>query len=81
MAEIGLHLVHDLLGLVKLCCIAGIAFHLYTKSSNFLLGSLAVLVDHEVGEGDVGALAGKFQCDSLANAACSTGDQGNFSFK
>ena len=67
-------------GLGKVGSVAGIALCAHAQCGNLLLGLLAVLVNDQVGKRDVGAFGGKFQCDSLANATCGTGDQGDFSF-
>ena len=70
--------------LFRLCEVGGIAciaLGLYAFCSDFRLGSLAVLVDDKVGECNICTFFCEPQCDSLADTACSTCDEGCLSFQ
>ncbi len=81
MPKFFLYLCYDFFGLVEAGGIAGVALGLNAQSGDFALGLLAVVVDNEVGECDVGTLGGKLQSYCLAYSACCTRDECYFSFK
>ena len=69
------------MGLFEVCGIGGIPFSLYAERGDFGFGSLSVLVDNQVGEGDIGAFRSEFQSDGLTDTACGTGYDSHFSFE
>ena len=81
MAEVLHDLVDDLVRLFKVRGVRGITLGLDAECGDFGFGSLAVLVDHQVREGNVGTFRGEFQCDGLADAAGGTRNDSHFSFE
>ena len=77
-AEIRLYLIDNLFCLGKVSGIAGISLGLHAESLDFCFCSLSVLIDNEVGKGNVCALLGKFQRDSFTDTACCTCNQCSF---
>ena len=78
-AEILHDLFDDLVRLFEVGGVRSVALGLHAQRCDLSFGSLAVLVDHEVGERYVGAFFGKFECNGLADAACGAGYNGHFS--
>ena len=66
---------------LKIGGIRRIPLRLHAQCGDLGLGSLAVLVDHQVGERHVGALAGELHRDGLADTAGRTRYDGHFSFE
>ena len=73
--------VDDLMRLFEIRRIRGIAFGLDAQRCDLGLGSLAVLVDRQVGERHIGAFLGEFKCDGFADAAGCTRYDSHFSFE
>ena len=80
-AEVLDNLLDNLLGLSKVSGIGSVTLDLDAQGGDFFLGLLAVLVDYQVSECDVGALLRKAHGQSLTDSAGGTGYQGCFSFK
>ena len=65
--------------LLKISGIRGITFSLDTQSFDLCLCSQALLVNHQVCEGDVGTLCGELQGDRLANTTSGARNNGYLS--
>ena len=80
-SEVFMYLFDYLLGLSEVGGVGSVSFHLHAEGGNLLLGLLAVLVNYQVGEGDVGAFLCKAERYLLADAAGGAGDDSGFSFE
>ena len=80
-AELLDDLLDDLVGLFEIGGIRGVTLGLDAECGNLGLGGLSVLIDGQIGEGDVGTLLGELQRDGLADTAGGTRYDGNFSFE
>ena len=71
------NLLHGSLGLRKVSSVAGVALGLHTQRVELTLGlqTAVLLVDSEVGEGDVSTFLSETQGNSLADTTGSTGDE------
>ena len=72
-------LLDDGVRLVEVGGVRSVTLDFVPEGGDFSDGFLGGLVDDEVGEGDVGAFGGEFQCDGLADAARGAGDEGHLS--
>ncbi len=73
--------LYNLFGLCEVGGVGGVGLHFHAKGCDFFFGLLAVFINYEVGESDVGAFTGETQGDFLADAAGGTGYNCGFSFK
>ena len=80
-AEIGYNLFDYGFGLCEICGVGGISFDFNTESSYFFFGLLAVFVNSEVGECDVGTFCGETQCKGFADTTRGAGYQSSLSFE
>ena len=69
MSEFLEDFLDDGVRLVEVGGVGGVTLDFVPEGGDFSDGFLGGLVDDEVGEGDVGAFGGEFQCDGLADAA------------
>ena len=80
-AEVVFDLLHSLFRGGEIGCIRCVALAAHAQGGNLLLGLLAVLVDHEIGECDVGAFRCEFERDLFSNSTGCSCDHSHFSFK
>ena len=79
LAKIGQHLLDEVLCLLVVGHVAGIAFRRDAEGEEFLFDGNHFLVMCAAAEGHVAAFLGKAKCDGVADAAGGTGDDGGLS--
>ena len=78
MSEVVYYLADYRVRLLEVGGIRGVAFAFYSESCDFGFGGFAVFIYDEVGECDVRAFGGEFECDGFADSASGTCYDRNF---
>ena len=74
-------LFYDFVRLFEVGGIRCVALAFHAQSRNFGFGSLAFLIDDQIGECDICTLLGELQGDGFSDAACGARYDGDFSFE